>query len=238
MFSGIIEAIGHVRAIETLASGKRFWIEAPFVSELHLGQSIAHNGACLTVTAIKHRAYCVEAVQETLHRTNLGALELNSPVNLERSLSAAGRWEGHIVQGHVDTTLTLLDIQSQGQDSFYFFFELPPAYAHLVVEKGSIALNGVSLTIAKLYTDTFAIAIIPWTYRHTTFQFLKAGDRINAEFDLVAKYFWRWTSLYGSGLLPLAGKGSGGAVPDKIAPVPPAMPNPVPPPTTQKTATD
>jgi riboflavin synthase len=238
MFSGIIEAIGFVRAIETFAGGKRLWIEAPFVHEISLGQSIAHNGACLTVTAIKHRYYCVEAVQETLSRTNLGTLELNSPLNLERSLPLNGRWEGHIVQGHIDTTLTLLDIQPLPNDSFYFFFELPPAYAHLVVEKGSIAINGVSLTIAKLHADTFAVAIIPWTYRHTTFQYLKAGDRVNVEFDLLAKYFWRWASLHASGLLSLAPPLFGGAEADKTPPVPPATKAPSPAPTTQKNATD
>ncbi len=204
MFSGIIESLGFVRAIETFSGGKRFWIEAPFVSEISLGQSIAHNGACLTITAIKHRYYCVEAVQETLVRTNLGSLELNSAINLERSLPASGRWEGHIVQGHIDTTLTLVDIQPLTDESFYFFFELPSGYAHLVVEKGGIAINGVSLTIAKLYSDSFGVAIIPWTYRHTTFQYLKAGDRVNVEFDLVAKYFWRWASLYGFGSLSSA----------------------------------
>lgn len=238
MFSGIIEAIGFIRAIETFSGGKRFWIEAPFVSEISLGQSIAHNGACLTITAIKHRYYCVEAVQETLSRTNLGTLDLNSPLNLERSLSAGGRWEGHIVQGHIDTTLTLLDIQPLDKESFYFFFELPSAYAPLVVEKGSIALNGVSLTIARLYADSFAVAIIPWTYRHTTFQYLKAGDRVNVEFDLVAKYLWRWASLYGSGPLSLAQTGSVGDEPEKTQPAPPARKAPSPKQPTRKDATD
>ncbi len=238
MFSGIVETIGFVRAIETFSGGKRFWIEAPFVSEISLGQSIAHNGACLTVTAIKHRYYCVEAVQETLSRTNLGTLDLNSPLNLERSLPASGRWEGHIVQGHIDTTLKLLDIQPLDKESFYFFFELPSAHAHFVVEKGSIALNGVSLTIARLYSDSFAVAIIPWTYRHTTFQYLKAGDRVNVEFDLVAKYLWRWASSYGSGLLSSAQAGSVGAEPEKTQPAPPARKAPIPTRSIQKDATD
>ena len=238
MFSGIIEAIGFIRAIETFSEGKRFWIEAPFVSEISLGQSIAHNGACLTITAIKHRYYCVEAVQETLSRTNLGALDLNSPVNLERSLPAGGRWEGHIVQGHIDTTLRLLDIQPLEKESFYFFFELPSAYTPLVVEKGSIALNGVSLTIARLYSDSFAVAIIPWTYRHTTFQYLRAGDRVNVEFDLVAKYLWRWASLYGFVPLRSAEAGSVGGEPEKTRPARPARKAPIPRQPTRKDATD
>ncbi len=238
MFSGIVETIGFIRAIETFSGGKRFWIEAPFVSEISLGQSIAHNGACLTVTAIKHRYYCVEAVQETLSRTNLGTLDLNSPLNLERSLPASGRWEGHIVQGHIDTALTLRDIQPLTNESFYFFFQLPSEYAHLVVEKGSIAINGVSLTIASLHSDAFAVAIIPWTYRHTTFQYLRAGDRVNVEFDILAKYFWRWTSLYGFGPLSSAKGAFGGAEPEKRSQDPLAKQAPKSAHPTQKSATD
>lgn len=197
MFTGIIEALGSVQAIETTASGRRLWIQAPFIQELSIGQSIAHNGACLTVIAIKHRFYCVEVVRETLSRTTLGQLELNDLLNLERSLSAKGRWEGHIVQGHVDTTLTLLQIEKVGDDSYYFTFELPNAWAHLVVEKGAIAINGVSLTVANLTKNAFQVAIIPHTYHQTTFHKLRRGDRVNVEFDLLGKYFWRWVALFG-----------------------------------------
>lgn len=196
MFSGIIEAVGTIRAIETAPNGKRFWIEAPFVESLSLGASIAHNGACLSVIAIRHRFYCVEAVQETLRRTNLGHLELNDPINLERSLLATARLEGHLVYGHVDTTLTLLEIQRVGGESFYFTFELPEAWEHLVVEKGSIALDGVSLTVAAVEKGTFRIAVIPWTYQHTTFAHYKPGRLVNAEFDILAKYLWQWNQRY------------------------------------------
>lgn len=197
MFSGIIEAVGTIQAIETVASGRRFWIQAPFVGELSVGASIAHNGACLTVIAIKHKFYCVEAVQETLERTNLGEWDLQDPVNLERSLPAAGRIEGHLVQGHVDTTLTLLEITRVGPDSFYYTFELPDEWAPLVVEKGSIALNGVSLTVAAVEAGAFRVAIIPWTYQHTNFPRLRKGMRVNAEFDILAKYLWKWAQNYG-----------------------------------------
>lgn len=196
MFSGIIEAIGSVRAIETTTQGKRFWIEAPFVESLSLGASIAHNGACLSVIAIRHRFYCVEAVHETLQRTNLGRLELHDSLNLERSLLATARLEGHLVYGHVDTTVTLLAIERVGGESFYFTFELPEAWAHLVVEKGSIALDGVSLTVASVEKGAFRVAIIPWTYRHTTFAHRKVGEAFNAEFDILAKYLWQWSQRY------------------------------------------
>lgn len=196
MFSGIIEAVGTIQAIETVASGRRFWIQAPFVGELSLGASIAHNGACLSVTAIKHRFYCVEAVAETLSRTNLGLLDLGDSVNLERSLPATGRIEGHIVQGHVDTTLMVLEIERVAPESFYYTFELPAAWAPLVVEKGSIAIDGVSLTVAKVEADAFRVAVIPWTYQHTNFARLRKGSRVNVEFDLLAKYLWRWAQQY------------------------------------------
>lgn len=196
MFSGIVEAIGTVRAIETTPNGKRFWIEAPFVDSLSLGASIAHNGTCLSVIAIRHRFYCVEAVQETLQRTNLGHLELNDSVNLERSLLPTARLEGHLVYGHVDTTLTLLETQRVGGESFYFTFELPEAWEHLVVEKGSLALDGVSLTVAAVEKGAFRVAIIPWTYRHTIFSHRRVGQLVNAEFDILAKYLWQWSQRY------------------------------------------
>lgn len=197
MFSGIIEAVGTVQAIETMASGRRFWIQAPFVEALSLGSSVAHNGVCLSVIAIKHRFYCVEAVQETLSRTTLGLLDLGSPVNLERALPATARLEGHIVQGHVDTTLEVLEIERVGEDSYYFTFDLPENWAPYVVEKGSIAIDGVSLTVANLSERTFRVAIIPWTYQHTTFSRLRRGMQVNVEFDILAKYLRRWAERYG-----------------------------------------
>lgn len=197
MFSGIIEAVGTVQAIETMASGRRFWIQAPFVEAISLGNSIAHNGACLSVIAIKHRFYCVEAVQETLNRTTLGSLDLGSAINLERALPASARLEGHIVQGHVDTTTEVLEITRVGGDSYYFSFALPEAWAPYVVEKGSIAIDGVSLTVAGVEKGAFRVAIIPWTYQHTTFSKLKRGMLVNVEFDILAKYLWRWAQHYG-----------------------------------------
>ncbi|MCS7153700.1 MAG: riboflavin synthase [Bacteroidia bacterium] len=197
MFSGIVEAIGTIQAIETVAAGRRFWIQAPFVEALSLGSSIAHNGICLSVIAIKHRFYCVEAVPETLARTTLGSLDLGDAVNLERALAVGARWEGHIVQGHIDTTLEVLEIHRTGGDSYYFTFSLPEEWAPYVVEKGSIAIDGVSLTVAGLEKGAFRVAIIPWTYHHTTFSRLKRGSRVNVEFDIMAKYLWHWAQRYG-----------------------------------------
>ncbi|MDW8134437.1 MAG: riboflavin synthase [Bacteroidia bacterium] len=196
MFCGIIECVGTVQAIETVPSGRRFWIQAPFVDELSLGNSIAHNGVCLSVIAIKHRFYCVEAGIETLSRTTMGILELQDVVNLERSLAATARIEGHIVQGHVDTTLTLLEISQVASENFYYTFELPEKWAHLVVEKGAIAIDGVSLTVAAVEEHAFRVAIIPWTYQHTNFSRLKRGMRVNVEFDVLGKYLWRWAQVY------------------------------------------
>ncbi|MCS6895369.1 MAG: riboflavin synthase [Bacteroidia bacterium] len=197
MFSGIVEAIGIVRAIETVAAGRRLWIQAPFVEALSLGNSVAHDGACLSVIAIKHRFYCVEAVQETLNRTTLGDLDLGDSLNLERALPVSARLEGHLVQGHVDTVLEVLDVTKVGGESFYFSFSLPEQWAPYVVEKGSIAINGVSLTVAGVEKGAFRVAIIPWTYQHTTFSQLKRGSKVNVEFDIIAKYLWHWTQAYG-----------------------------------------
>ncbi|MCX8111839.1 MAG: riboflavin synthase [Bacteroidia bacterium] len=197
MFSGIVEAVGTIQAIETMASGRRFWIQAPFVDALSLGNSIAHDGACLSVIAIKHRFYCVEAVHETLVRTTLGERDLGDGINLERALPIGARLEGHIVQGHIDTTLEVLEISRVGGESYYFTFSLPEPWAPYVVEKGSIAINGVSLTVANVEREAFRVAIIPWTFQHTTFARLKRGDRVNVEFDIMAKYLWKWAQQYG-----------------------------------------
>ncbi|MCS6790186.1 MAG: riboflavin synthase [Bacteroidia bacterium] len=196
MFSGIVEALGTVQAIEKMERARRLWIHAPFVEEITLGSSIAHNGACLTVVAVKHRFYCVEVVEETLQRTNLGKLQVGDIVNVERSLPLGARVEGHLVQGHIDTTLEVIEVEKVGEDSYYFTFELPESWSHLVVEKGSIALDGVSLTVASVQKGAFRVAIIPWTYTHTTFSRLRKGMRVNVEFDIMAKYLWQWSQRY------------------------------------------
>lgn len=187
MFTGIIEGLGHVERIEREGSNLHLWLSCDFTHELKIDQSLAHNGVCLTVTAINDGQYAVTAIEETLRRTNLGTLSTGDVVNLERCLAANGRFDGHIVQGHVDQTAVLERKEERdGSWNFYFSFE-DPASA-LVVPKGSITVNGVSLTVVEAEADHFSVSIIPYTYEHTTFQHLQPGDKVNIEFDILGKY--------------------------------------------------
>ena len=189
MFTGIIEEVGEVVALRDEGSNRVLSVRARMASELKVDQSVSHNGACLTVTRIQGDAYEVAAVKETLERTNLGLLQVGHPVNLERSLRLGDRLDGHMVQGHVDTQARCTAIGDE-QGSWGFRFELPPA-RHLLVEKGSICLNGVSLTIAQLDEAGFGVAIIPYTYEHTTFKAMRPGDPVNVEYDVLGKYVER-----------------------------------------------
>jgi len=159
---------------------------------LKVDQSVSHNGVCLTIESVSPEKdwYTVTAISETLEKTNLGSLELGSAVNLERALSANGRFEGHIVQGHVDTTGKVVQVEDQN-GSWLIRFYYPEQYKNMLVEKGSITVNGVSLTVVEAERDYFSVAIIPYTYNHTTFHLLKVGDKVNLEFDILAKYYAR-----------------------------------------------
>jgi riboflavin synthase len=190
MFSGIIECMGRVEETLPQESNISFWISIPFAVELKIDQSVAHNGVCLTVDALRPGAYRVTAIQETLSRTNLGGLQKGSTVNLERSLTLNTLLDGHLVQGHVDTTGVCTHIRD-ADGSRLFTFSYPPAYSHLLVEKGSVAINGVSLTAFDLVDNTFTVAIIPYTLEHTTFGTLKEGSAVNLEFDIIGKYVAR-----------------------------------------------
>ncbi|MGQ9864242.1 MAG: riboflavin synthase [Bacteroidia bacterium] len=193
MFTGIIEALGKVEVLESVGENKRFWIRAPF-DDLRLGQSIAHNGVCLSVVEIRPPLYAVEATGYTLSQTNLGDLQAGTLVNLERSLALTSRMEGHWVQGHVDTTLNLLaKVSQKGYD--WVEISLPEEFAHLVVEKGSITIDGVSLTVAKVFPDRFGIMLIPHTLENTLWKIRKPNDRLNVEFDILGKYLWRFYRL-------------------------------------------
>lgn len=191
MFTGIVEEVGRVVAVHEQGANRELIVQARLANELRVDQSLSHNGVCLTVVAIDPAAgtYRVTAVEETLRRSNLGALRAGDPVNLERSLRLGDRLDGHLVQGHVDTTVQCLDVQEE-DGSWRFAFALPDL-SHLLVQKGSICLNGVSLTIAELHADRFAVAIIPYTFAHTTFGALRAGDPVNVEFDVLGKYVER-----------------------------------------------
>lgn len=190
MFTGIIEALGKIHSIETHGANKTFWIESPISPQLKVDQSISHNGACLTVEAVRDNLHRITAIDETLKKTNLGAWAPGNLVNLERCLPMNGRLDGHIVQGHVDTTGTCTH-RKEADGSWEFRFEFPKKFSHLVIEKGSISLNGISLTIFNVKRSKFDIAVIPYTFEHTNIQTVYPGSTVNLEFDIIGKYVSR-----------------------------------------------
>lgn len=187
MFTGIIESTGKVFSIKEDGGNKHFEIEAPFVDELAINQSIAHNGACLSVSHLGKATYKVIAIKESLDKTNLDALQVGDIVNLERCMKLGDRLDGHIVQGHVDCKALCKSIE-QVEGSWVFGFEHPNIMEFITVEKGSICVNGVSLTVVGSKENAFSVAIIPYTYEHTNFSKLKVGDYVNLEFDILGKY--------------------------------------------------
>jgi riboflavin synthase len=185
MFTGIIEQLGTVTAIKREGENSHFTIEAPFTQELKIDQSVAHNGCCLTVVAIEGSSYTVTAIQETLNKTNLDTWHVGTKVNLERCMQLNGRLDGHIVQGHVDTTATCISIEDQSGSwkyTFRYASDMP------TVEKGSITVNGTSLTVVDSQNHQFSVCIIPYTFEHTNFHTLNVGDKVNLEFDIIGKY--------------------------------------------------
>lgn len=190
MFTGIIETVAEVTAIRDEGTNRHFKIKSALTRELKVDQSVSHNGVCLTVVSLEGDAYWVTAVQETLQKSNLSSLKEGSKVNLERCMLNNGRFDGHIVQGHVDQTGVVKSIEEVG-GSWLFHFEYDADYGNVTVEKGSIAVNGVSLTCFNATANSFTIAIIPYTYEHTSFHQLKAGDVVNLEFDIIGKYVKR-----------------------------------------------
>jgi riboflavin synthase len=187
MFTGLIESVGTVKVLEPRGNdAARLVIEAPFADELSLGESVAVNGCCLTVTG-KEGGVSFDLLVETLNRTNLGVLKPGSRVNLERALRADGRFGGHFVQGHIDTTAEVLSAKPKGND-LNLVISIPREGVRYFIEKGSIAVNGVSLTVASLNVESFGLWIIPHTLQETNLGDLKQGDRVNLEYDLIAKY--------------------------------------------------
>ena len=186
MFTGLVEAIGIIRSLQQRGDAARLILETSLAAELSLGESLAVNGCCLTVTG-KDDGLAFDLLVETLNRTNLGTLQPGSRVNLERALRADGRFGGHFVQGHVDTTAKVISSESKGAD-LNFLIEIPASGAGYFIEKGSIAVNGVSLTVASLAENHFGLWIIPHTLQETNLGDLKAGDRVNLEYDMLAKY--------------------------------------------------
>lgn len=185
MFTGIIEQLGIVKSIRKEENNIHFTIEAPFTNELKIDQSVAHNGCCLTVIEISNQEYVVTAIQETLDKTNLKDWTNGTKVNLERCMQMNGRLDGHIVQGHVDSIATCVNIEDQS-GSWKYTFEYTTD--QVTVEKGSITINGTSLTVVDSLPKSFSVCIIPYTYEHTNFHQLKVGHSVNLEFDIIGKY--------------------------------------------------
>lgn len=187
MFTGIIEDLGTVANIEKEGDNVHLTLTCSFTDELKIDQSLAHNGVCLTVVNISDNQYTVTAIEETLQKTNIGHLEVGSIVNLERCMKLGDRLDGHIVQGHVDQTGKVTEI-TELDGSWKFNFEYNPELSNITVEKGSITINGVSLTVVDSYSNGFSVCIIPYTHEHTNFKSFKVGSVVNLEFDIVGKY--------------------------------------------------
>lgn len=190
MFTGIIETTGEVIELKKEGTNLHIKVRSKVSAELKVDQSVAHNGVCLTVTETTDDFHWVTAVEETLNKTTLGELQTNDLVNLERCMVANGRYDGHIVQGHVDVTATATEVKKL-DGSWLYTFRFPREHQSLVVEKGSICINGISLTCFDVTDDTFTVTIIPYTYEHTNLRQVAAGDRVNLEFDIIGKYVAR-----------------------------------------------
>ena len=193
MFTGIIEAAGTITTVEREQSNVHFTVRSPISGELKVDQSLAHDGVCLTVVELGDGTHTVTAIQETLNRTRLGDWEVGGIVNLERAMIAGARLDGHIVQGHVDTVGECVAVTESG-GSWYYTFRY--ATDDLLVDKGSVCVNGVSLTVVEPTDDTFRVAIIPYTHDHTNFRELRPGSSVNLEFDIIGKYIARQWAAY------------------------------------------
>jgi len=194
MFTGIIETAATIVQIEKENDNIHYTLTCPIVPELKIDQSLSHDGVCLTVVAIYNDSYTVTAIKETLEKTNLKTWQVGTIVNLERAMKLGDRLDGHIVQGHVDQTGTCLSVEEAG-GSWYFTFQYDAAANNMTIEKGSITVNGVSLTVVNSKANQFSVAIIPYTYEHTNFKSIKEGTTINLEFDVVGKYVTRLHAL-------------------------------------------
>lgn len=196
MFTGIIKSLGKITSIEHEGSNIHFTIASDLSHEVRVDQSVAHDGVCLTVTSASAKTHVVTAIQETLDRSTLGEWVRGKEVNLELAMQAGARLDGHMVQGHVDTTGECIGIEDvDGSWNFRFRYEADPE--RVLVDKGSVCINGVSLTVVSPTIDTFGVSIIPYTYEHTSFKNLQIGSKVNLEFDIIGKYVVRYARLYG-----------------------------------------
>ena len=193
MFTGIIETLGTITNITKEQANVHLTVKSNFTNELKVDQSVAHNGVCLTVVHIEKSQYKVTAIKETLNKTNIGSLKIADSVNLERGMKLGDRLDGHLVQGHVDQTATCTNITKE-EGSTVFTFNYDETNNNVTIEKGSITVNGVSLTVVNSKKNEFSVAIIPYTIEHTTFNHIKLGDCVNLEFDVIGKYVSRLTN--------------------------------------------
>ena len=187
MFTGIIEASGKVIDLQQESGNRHFTIQSAISHELRVDQSVSHNGVCLTVVHVDADTHTVTAIDETLKRSNLGALHIGDQINLERCMQLNGRLDGHIVQGHVDTTAQLKQVE-ESEGSWLLTFGFDPQFSKYIVDKGSITINGISLTVFNEHNGTFQVAIIPYTWEHTNLSKLSIGNSVNIEFDIIGKY--------------------------------------------------
>ncbi len=187
MFTGIIETLGQVTQLQKEQGNLHITINSSLSDELKIDQSVSHNGVCLTVVAMGDSTHIVTAIEETLKKTNIGQLKVHDLVNLERCMQMNGRLDGHIVQGHVDQTAVCVGLE-ETSGSWVFTFEYQSILGNVTVEKGSVCINGISLTVVNSNENSFSVAIIPYTYQHTNLQHVKIGDKVNIEFDIIGKY--------------------------------------------------
>ncbi len=190
MFSGIVESLGEVTAIEKEQGNLHLTVKSPFTNELKIDQSVAHNGVCMTIVDIKNDRYTVTAIGETLSKSNIGLLNIGDKINLERCLKVGDRLDGHIVQGHVDQTAVCKKVE-ETNGSWMFTFEYDASQNNVTVEKGSVCVNGVSLTVVNSQDNSFSVCIIPYTFENTNFHSFKSGSIVNIEFDILGKYISR-----------------------------------------------
>jgi riboflavin synthase len=195
MFSGIIKSIGVLQSIKPMGTNRRLTVSSSLSDELVIDQSLSHDGICLTIVDVNDGIHQVDVVEETLSKTTFQSLKEGQLINLEKSITPTTLLDGHLVQGHVDTVLECLHIEDR-QGSWNIKFTLPKEFASLIIPRGSVSLNGVSLTVANLFDDSFEVAIIPYTYDHTNFRVLREGDHVNVEFDLIGKYLLRQRDLH------------------------------------------
>ena len=195
MFTGIIETTGVIHSIEPNEGNLSFWIASSISNELKVDQSVSHDGVCLTIDKLGNNMHRVTAIEETLAKTNLGGCKNGDEINLERCMQVNGRLDGHLVQGHVDATAVCIDTE-QKSGSWEYRFQIPAEFTHLVIEKGSVCVNGISLTAFDIKFNSFKVAIIPYTYEHTNIRKIQNGSAVNIEFDMVGKYLARFREVF------------------------------------------